>query len=143
MAFEIAPATRTALKDERSGVNVKFTIYDQEKGPLNGYLTVNTFENGYPAEIFIDMGKEGHETHGWADMWALSLSLMFQHGIPHELIYQKFEHQDFTPNGMSNRPEAMFCKSVVDLIIKYLKVNFPPTKVGDQDEYDTIINMGG
>lgn len=143
---------RNKPEDERPGVTVKFILYNQkENKPLpdggfeveqiTGCFTVNTYPDGTPCEVFIDTGKEGEVNHGWADSWAISISFLLQHGVAPQKIYDKFKNMDFKPNGMSNVPSATFCKSIPDMIVKYMESHFPPTaKVEEEgDSYDDIL----
>lgn len=130
------PPFRYHLPDERKSRTVKFII-----GEYAGYFRVGLFEDGSPGEIFINMSKQDTEFCGFAEMWAISVSMLMQFGIPHEKIYDKFQAQDFPPHGVTNLPDVPVCKSIVDLIIKYLRINFPPTRKEGQDDYDRMIDQ--
>lgn len=125
--------------DECPGVNVKFVLLGTDP-PQEGYFTVSTYPDGRPARLFVTMGKEGHEVHGWADSWARMISLLFQYGVEPCRIYEKIKFADFEPNGLTNLPQVPFCKSVPDLIIRYLEANFPPTAQEPEDAYSSVID---
>lgn len=125
---------RYHLPDERPGRTVKFLIDECE-----GYFTVGLFEDGSPGELFIKLSKNDVKFSGFAEMWAISVSLLFQYGVPHEKIYNKFMFQDFPPHGLTRLPEIPMCKSIVDFIMKYLEMHFPPTKQENKDDYDRML----
>lgn len=135
---------RFPLDEERHSKTVKFKIHagDGEKTRLvEGYFTVGVYNDGCPGELFIWVDKEGTETHGWANSWSKAISMLLQFGVHPADIYQRFEHIDFEPKGITNLKSVPICKSVIDMIMKYMKVNFPPT--GDIDKntngYNSII----
>lgn len=143
---------RNKPEDERSGVTVKFILYNQNENKIlsdggfeveqiTGCFTVNTYPDGTPCEVFIDTGKEGEVNHGWADSWAISISFLLQHGVAPQKIYDKFKNMDFKPNGMSNVPGATFCRSLPDMIVKYMESHFPPTAKTEEegDSYDDML----
>lgn len=131
--------TRYHLDDERRGKTVHFKIIQGgEKEHIKGYFTINFFEDGAPGELFIEVDKEGAELHGWADCWAIAISMLFQYGVDPKLIVAKFKHQNFEPNGFTNLPEARICKSIIDLVMKYLDQRFlQETKI--EDDYDSMV----
>jgi len=138
--------TRYALDHTRDSITVKFMIYTasdsttiKPKPPVEGYFVVGLYEDGIPGELFVYAGREGETIRGFCDCWAKAISMMLQHGIPHQQIYNKFKHDQFVPNGMSNLQQIPFCKSIPDLIVKYMEQKFPPTAEMD-NEYDSVID---
>ena len=132
--------SRTKLPDDRSGKTVKVQLYSDKQDIFKCYLTVNTYEDGTPGEVFLNIGKEGDLVHGFAQAWATSLSMMFQYGVPYEHIYEKFKGHMFEPSGFTGRPERLICRSIVDAVICYLESNFPPTCKECKDDYERILN---
>lgn len=128
---------RYRLPEERESKTVKFRI----GGAFEGFFTVGLFSDGTPGEVFIDINKKDTQFAAFADQWCIAISLLFQLGFPHEQIYNKFKHQSFPPEGVTNLPDVPICKSLVDLIVRYLEVNFPPTKKEDQDDYDRMLDL--
>lgn len=94
---------------------------------VEGYFIVGMYDDGYPGELFIYVDKEGSEIHGWAQCWSTSISMMLQYGIPPEKIYNKFRDWYFDPAGFTNLKDVPICKSIIDLIMRYMKHNFIPT----------------
>ena len=118
----VAPtAVRRKLPDERESITHKFSISGHE-----GYITVGKYENGDPGEIFITMAKEGSTISGLMDSFATMTSLALQHGVPLQLLVDKFTHTRFEPSGFTKNPEIPMTKSIMDYIFKWLAIKFLP-----------------
>ncbi|MGZ5431931.1 MAG: vitamin B12-dependent ribonucleotide reductase, partial [Thermoanaerobaculia bacterium] len=89
-------AVRRKLPDERESITHKFSI-----GGHEGYITVGKYEDGSPGEIFITMAKEGSTISGLMDSFATMTSLALQHGVPLQLLVDKFTHTRFEPSGFT------------------------------------------
>ena len=114
-----AGATRRKMPDERESITHKFSI-----GGHEGYITVGKYENGDPGEIFITMAKEGSTISGLMDSFATMTSLALQHGVPLQLLVDKFTHMRFEPSGFTKNPEIPMAKSITDYIFKWLATKF-------------------
>jgi len=112
-------AVRRKLPDERESITHKFSI-----GGHEGYITVGKYEDGAPGEIFITMAKEGSTISGLMDSFATMTSLALQHGVPLQLLVDKFTHTRFEPSGFTKNPEIPMAKSVMDYIFKWLAIKF-------------------
>src|SRR4051794_13110961 len=118
----VAPAAvRRKLPDERESITHKFSI-----GGHEGYITVGKYEDGAPGEIFITMAKEGSTISGLMDSFATMTSLALQHGVPLQLLVDKFTHTRFEPSGFTKNPEIPMAKSIMDYIFKWLAIKFLP-----------------
>jgi ribonucleoside-diphosphate reductase alpha chain len=116
----IAPsAVRRKLPDERESITHKFSI-----GGHEGYITVGKYEDGTPGEIFITMAKEGSTISGLMDSFATMTSLALQHGVPLQLLVDKFTHTRFEPSGFTRNPEIPMTKSIMDYLFKWLAIKF-------------------
>jgi len=116
----IAPsAVRRKLPDERESITHKFSI-----GGHEGYITVGKYEDGNPGEIFITMAKEGSTISGLMDSFATMTSLALQHGVPLQLLVDKFTHTRFEPSGFTRNPEIPMTKSIMDYLFKWLAIKF-------------------
>jgi ribonucleoside-diphosphate reductase alpha chain len=119
-ALGVAPtAVRRKLPDERESITHKFSI-----GGHEGYITVGKYEDGSPGEIFITMAKEGSTISGLMDSFATMTSLALQHGVPLQLLVDKFTHTRFEPSGFTKNPEIPMAKSIMDYIFKWLASKF-------------------
>jgi len=135
-------AKRYPLADERHGLTNRVEIYtnyvdddgkevlDEKTGypavkVIKVYFTVNCYADGKtPGEVFTYVGKTGHDQHGWPDAWATTISLLLQHGIDPRRIVDKFKFVDFIPSGITNCPAVPMCKSIPDLIVRYIEHKF-------------------
>ncbi|MDQ3281697.1 MAG: vitamin B12-dependent ribonucleotide reductase [Acidobacteriota bacterium] len=116
----VAPtAVRRKLPDERESITHKFSI-----GGHEGYITVGKYEDGSAGEIFITMAKEGSTISGLMDSFATMTSLALQHGVPLQLLVDKFTHLRFEPSGFTKNPEIPMAKSIMDYIFKWLAIKF-------------------
>ncbi len=135
-----APPTRYHLNDERIGKTVSFCM-----GGRVGEFTVNTYADGSPGEVFIDgFGREGDEIHGWADCWAIAVSMLLQFGVDPRKIYDKFKHQQFEPDGITEVKSVPIAHSVIDLIAKWMEKSLEPTAVkayAPDDDYAGAIEL--
>ena len=119
-ALGVSPAAvRRKLPDERESITHKFSI-----GGHEGYITVGKYEDGSPGEIFITMAKEGSTISGLMDSFATMTSLALQHGVPLQLLVDKFTHTRFEPSGFTKNPEIPMAKSICDYIFKWLATKF-------------------
>jgi ribonucleoside-diphosphate reductase alpha chain len=119
-ALGVGPtAVRRKLPDERESITHKFSI-----GGHEGYITVGKYEDGAPGEIFITMAKEGSTISGLMDSFATMTSLALQHGVPLQLLVDKFTHTRFEPSGFTKNPEIPMAKSIMDYIFKWLAIKF-------------------
>jgi len=114
-----ARAARRKLPDERQSITHKFSV-----GGHEGYITVGKYEDGTPGEIFITMAKEGSTISGLMDSFATMTSLALQHGVPMQLLVDKFTHMRFEPSGFTKNPEIPMAKSICDYVFKWLATKF-------------------
>ncbi len=110
---------RRRLPDERRSLTHKFKI-----GGHEGYLTVGMYEDGQPGEIFVTMAKEGSAISGLMDSFATAVSLALQHGVPLQLLVDKFSHTRFEPSGWSGSAEIGYAKSIMDYLFRWLGLKF-------------------
>ncbi len=119
-------AVRHKLADERQSITHKFSV-----GGHEGYLTVGMYVDGRPGEIFIVMAKEGSTISGLMDSFATAISLSLQHGVPLNLLVDKFSHSRFEPSGFSQHPEIGYAKSIMDYMFRWLDIKFPEGRFVD------------
>jgi ribonucleoside-diphosphate reductase alpha chain len=60
------------------------------------------------------------------DSFATMTSLALQHGVPLDLLVNKFTHTRFEPSGFTKNPEIPMAKSIMDYIFKWLAIKFLP-----------------
>jgi ribonucleoside-diphosphate reductase alpha chain len=72
------------------------------------------------------MAKEGSTISGLMDSFATMTSLALQHGVPLQLLVDKFTHMRFEPSGFTKNSEIPMAKSIMDYIFKWLAIKFLP-----------------
>ncbi|HEU5161896.1 MAG TPA: vitamin B12-dependent ribonucleotide reductase, partial [Thermoanaerobaculia bacterium] len=136
LGVESRGPVRRKLPDERESITHKFSV-----GGHEGYITVGKYEDGTPGEIFVTMAKEGSTISGLMDSFALMTSISLQHGVPLQLLVDKFTHTRFEPSGFTKNPEIPMAKSIMDYIFKWLAIKF--LSPDSQDEAGVIRRDGG
>ncbi len=114
---------RRRLPNERQALTHRFSIAGHK-----GYVTVGTYEDGSPGEIFITMAKEGSVISGLMDAFATSVSLALQYGVPLQVLVDKLSHTRFEPSGYTGNKEIPFAKSIMDYIFRWLALRFLSTE---------------
>jgi ribonucleoside-diphosphate reductase alpha chain len=130
-----------ALPDERNSVTVRFRFDDEYKG----YFIVDTYDDGVPGEVSLYLSKVGSFERGFASAWATAVSMLLQYGVDPRVVYQKFKHLRFEPEGLAGVPSVPIAKSIIDLIMVYLEKNYPPTgsRKTSVDSYDEVVETVG
>jgi ribonucleoside-diphosphate reductase alpha chain len=113
-------ANRYKLPDERASFTHKFSI-----GGHEGYITVGMYQDGSPGEIFVRMAKEGSVIAGLMDSFATSISLALQHGVPLQVLIEKFKGTRFEPSGFTGNQEIPIATSIMDYLFRWLAIRFP------------------
>jgi ribonucleoside-diphosphate reductase alpha chain len=103
---------------ERTGFNHKGKVGVQG-GDIEFYITANFFEDGTLGEIFVKIAKQGSELAGWANAWAITVSIALQNGVPWEILRTKYLEQHF--GGTVDAPSTLhaIAASVDELIALY------------------------
>ena len=114
---------RRKLADEREAFTHKFSIAGHE-----GYLTVGSYDDGAPGEIFLRMAKEGSTISGLMDTIATMTSIALQYGVPLKALVDKFSHTRFEPSGFTNNREIPIAKSITDYVFRYLGSRYIETE---------------
>ncbi|KKT90925.1 MAG: Ribonucleotide reductase of class II (Coenzyme B12-dependent) [Candidatus Jorgensenbacteria bacterium GW2011_GWA2_45_13] len=97
----------------------KFSIAGHE-----GYLTYSMYEDGSLSEIFIRMAKQGSTLSGLLDVFAISVSMAIQYGVPVNELARKFIYTRFEPAGFTENENIKIATSIVDYIFRYLALRF-------------------
>ncbi len=129
---------RRKLPDERQAVTHKFSIAGHE-----GYLTVGSYDDGTPGEIFLRMAKEGSTVSGLMDTIATMTSIALQYGVPLKALVDKFSHTRFEPAGFTNNREIPIAKSITDYVFRYLGNRFLRGEAVVADEQETDAEAAG
>jgi len=106
---------------------------------VTGYFNIGMYADGYPGELFMYAGKQGQETHGWLNAIGKALSMLLQYGVEPQKIYEEFKMDSFDPRGITNIKQAPICKSIIDMIMKYMEATFMPTAELSKTDDDYFI----
>jgi ribonucleoside-diphosphate reductase alpha chain len=117
------------MPDDRPGENHKFDITG-----YRGYITANTYPDGRPGEIFIDMSKQGSTISGLIHTIAQLISIGLQHGVPLECYARKLVDMQFEPQGVTNNQEIQVAKSITDYVFRWLRLKFDPPEKDETKE---------
>jgi len=113
-------AKRRRLPDRRSGYTQKAKINGQSV-----YIRTGEYDNGQLGEIFIDMHREGATVRSLLNVFAISISLGLQHGVPLEEFVDAFVFTRFDPSGIvTGNSKIKFSTSVIDYIFRELAVTY-------------------
>ena len=110
---------RQRLPDLRNGITHKAVIRG-ERRRVKFYFTINYFDDGWPGEVFLHMDESGSTLDGFADCWAIAVSMCLQHGITVEKLMEKFAYQEFEPKGLTDNKDIRIARSVVDYVIRFM-----------------------
>ncbi len=107
------------LPAKRSGITISARIGQQKV-----WLRTGEYPDGRVAEIFIDMYKEGAAFRSMLNLFAISVSLGLQYGIPLEKYVEKFTFTRFDPAGFTDHPNVKNCTSVIDFVFRVLGMEY-------------------
>jgi ribonucleoside-diphosphate reductase alpha chain len=114
-------AVQRHMSNRRVGCTTSVTI-----GGERFYLTANGRQDGTLGEVFIQWGKQGTTGAGLMDIYAVTLSVGLQHGVPlAELVRQGLDLY-FVPNGHTDDPQIPRVRSVVDYVARRLAIDWLP-----------------
>lgn len=123
---------RRKLEHECEAIRTRFNV-----GGVEGYVHVGLYNDGTPGEIFIRSSRQGSTINGMFEVWALTMSIAMQYGVPLEAFVNKFTGIKFEPSGIteSKDPSMRFAQSIPDYIAKWLSKEFL------DDDTDFVINQ--
>ncbi len=107
------------LPAKRSGITVSAKIGNQQV-----WLRTGEYADGKLAEIFIDMYKEGAAFRSILNMFAISVSMGLQYGVPLEKYVENFTFTRFEPAGMTDHPNVKICTSIIDFVFRVLGMEY-------------------
>ena len=112
---------RRKLPKRRPSQTTSFTV-----GGAEGYMTVSTYPDDGPGEVFLKMSKQGSTLAGVMDALSVAISIALQYGVPLEKYVEKFTNMRFEPAGMTDDPDIRMASSVVDYIFRRLALDHLP-----------------
>lgn len=118
---------RERLPETRESITHRATIHSAD-GKVKFFVTVGLFPDGRPGELFLTCDASGSTLDGFADSWALAVSLCLQAGVPLETLVEKFSFVQFEPSGMTDDPAVRHARSVVDYVMRWMGEYFKGKK---------------
>ncbi|WP_100446798.1 vitamin B12-dependent ribonucleotide reductase [Glycomyces xiaoerkulensis] len=112
---------RRKLPKRRPSHTTSFSV-----GGAEGYMTVSTYPDNGPGEVFLKMSKQGSTLAGVMDALSVAISIAMQYGVPLEKYVEKFTNMRFEPAGMTDDPDIRMASSVVDYIFRRLALDHLP-----------------
>ncbi|GAA0345509.1 hypothetical protein NE235_28750 [Actinoallomurus spadix] len=112
---------RQHLPRRRTGLTTTVTI-----GGERFALTANGRQDGTLGEVFIQWGKQGQTQTGLMDLYAVTLSVGLQRGVPLLDLVRQGMDLYFVPNGHTDDPEIPRVRSVVDWVARRLAIDWLP-----------------
>ena len=126
-------AVRRRLPPDRDGTTHKFEIR-AKRGVIDGYLTVNLYDDGCPGEIFVRMSQMGSQVSGFIDAFAIAVSMLLQTGTTIDIICAKFRGAKFEPSGITDNDAIRFAQSPIDYIARWLEIKFVDAELAVDDD---------
>jgi ribonucleoside-diphosphate reductase alpha chain len=119
---------REHLPATRKSITHKLVLQHQKVGGkmirLHVYITVGLFPDGKPAELFLQLDNSEDTISGFCKVWAIAVSLCLQSGVTLDKLCEKFLYQDFPPHGFTENKDIHSCTSIVDYVMKWMKLQF-------------------
>lgn len=133
---KLAWGQRRKMPKTRDSKTHKFIIGNQE-----GYLTVGLYPDGSFGEFFIETSKQGSSLMGFVDAWATAVSIGIQHGVPFDVLKEKFIGMKFEPEGFTDCDEIRIAKSIPDYIFRWIEHFIINKGVGQEPEESSVISI--
>lgn len=109
----VSSPQRRMLPKVRSAKTYEFRV-----AGLKGFFTVGEFEDGSPAELFMQVAKQGSTMAGIMDSLAISVSHGLQYGVPLKAYVRMFTNMTFAPSGLTDDVQIRTTSSIVDYIFR-------------------------
>jgi len=120
---------RRRLPKSRPSVTTSFEV-----AGAKGYLTVGSYPDDGPGEIFLRLGKQGSTLAGVMDAFSIAVSIGLQYGVPLSTYVEKFTNLRFEPAGLTDDKDIRMAQSIMDYIFRRLAL--------DHLDYETRTALG-
>lgn len=116
---------RARLPKQRRGFTQEAVIGDKDR-QVTITLTTGEYEDGRLGEVFIDVATTQElALRSMVNLFAISISLGLQYGVPLEALVEQFTFTRFEPNGIVQHDDTIkLCTSVVDYVFRVLGVHY-------------------
>jgi ribonucleoside-diphosphate reductase alpha chain len=98
--------------------------FDFKVADCKGYVTVGEFEDGTPAEMFLQVSKQGSTLAGIMDSFAISISRGLRNGVPLKSYVSDFIGMSFAPAGVTDDPDIRTASSLMDYIFRRIAKDY-------------------
>jgi ribonucleoside-diphosphate reductase alpha chain len=89
------------------------------------YLHVGEYEDGRPGEIFLELAKQGSTLRGMGNLFAISVSIGLQHGVPVREYIKNFLLTKFEPAGIvEGHKHIKMVSSIADYVARELAITY-------------------
>jgi hypothetical protein len=95
---------------------------------VKGYITASVYPDGRLGEVFIVLDRAGSLLRGMANALATSISVRLQCGESVEDVVAQMRRMRFAPDGWTGCPSVPRATSVLDLIARWLLLNWGAAK---------------
>lgn len=125
---------RKRLPKTRNSITHKFSI-----SQIEGYLIAGLYPDGTLGELFVEVAKQGSTLMGLVDCWVQAVSIGLQHGVPFQVLRDKYVDMRFEPAGITEDAEIRFAKSLPDFVFRWLDQNIVNKQSDDLSEVDDVV----
>jgi len=118
MSLATQRGLREKLPKKRPSQNFKGRV-----GEHNVFITIGEYPDGRPAEIFIDIAKEGAALRSFVALCARLITKALQYGVPINELCDTLIGMKFEPSGLTQSPvdEITEASSIPDFVGKLLR----------------------
>jgi ribonucleoside-diphosphate reductase alpha chain len=89
------------------------------------FLTVNSFPDGRPGEMFLELGHQGTTLRAMADMFSIAVSVGLQYGVPVREYVERLLNTRFEPAGLvEGHDRVKQVASIGDFVARDLGIAF-------------------
>lgn len=92
-------------------------------GEQKVYITIGEYEDGSICEIWIRLDKEGSKLRAY-EIVSKAINIGLQRGIPLGVYFDEFRDQTLAPEGMTNDPNILIAKSIIDFVMRWLNLRY-------------------
>ncbi len=109
---------RRKLPKSRPSVTTSFEV-----AGAKGYMTVGSYPDNGPGELFLRLGKQGSTLAGVMDAFSIAVSVGLQYGVPLSTYVEKFTNLRFEPAGLTDDKDIRMAQSIMDYIFRRLALD--------------------
>jgi len=127
----LAWGQRKRMPKTRDSKTHKFSI-----GSVEGYLIAGLYPDGTLGELFVEVAKQGSTLMGLVDSWVQAVSIGLQHGVPFEVLREKYVNMKFDPAGITDDEDVRIAGSLPDFVFRWLDLNIVNKQVAAENHIE-------